>query len=292
MEYRGIIPPICTAVVDRDGTIDEDRLRTHASFLIEAGVNGLFVGGTAGEFTSLSSQQRNEAIRVVTETVDEVPVLAGVGSPSLTAVREHIDVAASAGASAAVVITPYYLPASIKGIESFYETIADDSPLPVLLYHIPKLTSQSLPVESVVRLADHENIIGIKDSSGNLARMSALVRQTPSSFMIFEGSTAQSAASLGIGVDGLVPGPGNVVPEAFVELYKMIENQNDWTRANDLMNQTVLPLVNLIGELPGLSALKYAAGLRSTNLGPPVSPLRELDSDEKQRVREFVDLVS
>lgn len=281
MSISGVYVPMATPTTGRRGELDERALREYTNLLVEGGIDGLFPCGSIGEFSSLTSEQRARTIETVVDAAGEVPVLAGCGDTSTGAVMEHIEAAAAAGADAAVVVTPYYLRTTEEGLTTFYEGIADAADLPIVLYHIPGLTNQRLSVDAVSRLATHENVIGLKDTSGDMNFVYNVCQSTPEEFDVMQGATELALASLDAGCDGLVAGPANVFPRAVVELVEAYR-AGDREHAVEVMNAVVSPTVSATSDIPTAAAIKYLVGFAGRKIGKPLAPLPELDQSQKR----------
>ncbi|MFB6219178.1 MAG: dihydrodipicolinate synthase family protein [Halobacteriaceae archaeon] len=292
MDLEGIIPPMVTPVTGRDGDVDTDRLAALTESLVEGGVHGLFPCGSIGEFPSLTREQRRTVVETVVDAAaDDVPVLAGCGATSLGDVRALVSDAADAGADAAVVVTPYYLGTSQAGLREFYRVLADDAELPVVLYNIPQVTGQHLDIETVADLADHDNVVGIKDSSGELTYASRAVEATPPEFSVLLGIAELSVAALDVGADGLVSGPANVFPGPVAEMYEAYRD-GDRGRAVDLLNDVTIPVINVTREPPTAAALKYLLAVAGRDAGPPLLPLGELEAHQRTAIEDCYERLS
>ncbi len=292
MQLEGVVPPMVTPTEGRDGGVDTSTLGSYTEFLVEGGVHGLFPCGSIGEFPSLTREQRRTVVETVARAAGDVPVLAGCGATSVADVTALARDAAAAGASAAVVVTPYYLDVDQAGLRGFYEAVADRSPLPVVLYNIPQRTGVTLDVETTVALADHGNVAGIKDSSGGMAHCVRLVAETPDDFSVVQGLSVLALPSLDGGAAGLISGAANVFPAALAALYEA-HRAGERDRAVDIANAVANPLVTAYADLPTAPAVKHLVGLAGHDAGPPVLPLSRLDAaqrrsltDRYQRVRE------
>jgi len=272
-----------TPIRGQTGDVNTEVLRTHARFLVDGGVSGLFPCGSTGEFSSLTRRQRELVIETVVEAADGVPVLAGCGDTSVRRVNHLIADADQAGADAAVVVTPYYLETNQESLRSFFRTIADESPIPVLLYEIPSLTGNHLSTDSVVRLAEQENIIGVKASVEDAVQYFELVRDTPSSFEVFTGLPELTLPVLEMGGSGVIAGPANVYPETVTQ---MIDSYRDhsYVRAGELLNAVLMPILSAIRSMPTVPALKYMMTLNGIDTGPPLSPMPELNDAQRGRL--------
>ena len=279
MQLEGTVCPIPTPTMGRD--VDHDGLREYTKHLADSGVHGFFPCGSIGEFSSLTTAQRREVLETVVDHAEGVPVLAGCGATSAADVSHHIDEAATAGVDAAVVVTPYYLQTTQDGLHRFFSTVADDSPLPLLLYNIPALTGEHLSVDLVTDLADHPQIVGLKDTSGDLTFLYDVIESTPSEFDVFQGASQLSVASLDIGASGLIAGPANVFPERVVDLYDNYRTGND-KHAQQLMNSVVNPVVSAMNGIPTAAAMKYLVSRVGYDIGTPLPPLPKLTEEQRR----------
>lgn len=222
---RGVTPPLVTPFAD--GAVDHDALAAVVEHAVAGGVAGLFPNGTTGEFASLTDAERAAVVETtVAAAPADVPVLAGVADTAVADVLAHADRAADAGADAVVVTPPYFhgpngSPDASRGdgLRTFFETVADEAPLPVLLYDIPSCTGTEIPAATALALADHPNVAGLKDSSGDFDGFCRLVREAPDEFLLVQGFDSLLYPSLRVGADGGVHALANVVPEAFADLH-------------------------------------------------------------------------
>jgi 4-hydroxy-tetrahydrodipicolinate synthase len=284
MELSGTIVPMATPIDGRSGAVDIPTLERFTNSLVQAGVHGLFPGGSIGEFSSLTNKQNRTTIETVVDaTANRVPILAGCCDTSVRSVIERIDTAANAGADAAVVVTPYYLSTTQEGLERFLTHVADCAQLPVILYNIPALTGNRLTVETVASLATHNSIIGLKDTSGDLTYHYRLITEIAPEFDIFQGATELAAASLDLGTTGLIAGPANVFPDELVHLYDA-HSENNRDTVTHLMRTVVAPMVTSMDSIPTAAAIKYLVALDGIDLGDPLPPLPTLTRDERERL--------
>lgn len=280
---EGIVPPMLTPF-DRNGRIDEDELRKFTDFLIERGVHGLFPCGTIGEFSNLSTEEIREVERIVVdETEGRVPVLAGAGASGTEVTLERITNAEEVGADGIICVTPFYLNCDQEGIIEHFDKVSNRTDLPVLIYHIPQCTGQDLDVETVSVLEKkHENIVGIKDSSGDLNNVGEIIRETTDDFLYLQGWPRLFLPSLVLGADGCVPGNANIKPKFVLDLYEAFKNGNMEEAKNIQLNQVdVLSNACSIGPFP--SGFKNAASLVGHDPGPTRSPIRSLTDEEVDR---------
>ena len=283
MHISGAIPPMITPTTG-ESAIDTEALEKFTEFLVQGGVHGLFPTGTTGEFTALDREQRRTVVETVVDTADDRPVLAGCGGTAVWDVRRYVQDAADAGADAAVVVTPYYQDASQESLVRFYEAV-DDAALPIYLYNIPQFTDNHLEPETVARLADHRNIVGIKDSSGDFNFFLDLLDETPDSFDVVQGIPTYSIMSLKHGADGLIAGPANVFPGAVSDLYDAhVAGDDDHARVR--LSEVILPILQSTRSMPMIPALRYLSARAGRDLGGPLPPLPELTDTQRKKLDE------
>ncbi|MFC6940624.1 dihydrodipicolinate synthase family protein [Salinirubellus sp. GCM10025818] len=283
MSLTGVIPPMVTPTTGRSGTVDVDALRTFTEFLVDGGVHGLFPCGSIGEFSSLTREQRATVVETVVDAAGDRPVIAGCGGTAVGDVVEYVEDAEAAGADAAVVVTPYYLKTSDVGMVEFYEIVAAETSLPIVLYNIPPLTKHSLDVETVVELADRDEFIGIKDSSGDIDYINALARAVPDDFAVLPGVSALQVAALDGGADGAVNGSANFLPSLVTEIHDAYR-AGDRERAVRLLNDVVNPITDAFSDVPIAAAIKHLVRKRGYDVGPPLPPLPTLSDEDRERL--------
>ncbi|MCU0719222.1 MAG: dihydrodipicolinate synthase family protein [Pirellula sp.] len=226
--YSGIIPPLVTPLRSRD-EIDHLGLERLVNHVISGGVHGIFILGTTGEAPSLSYRLRRDLISLVTKQVaGRIPVLVGVTDTSYVETVELARHAYELGADAVVLSTPYYFPAGQTELLGYMEHLLVDLPLPLVIYNMPSLTKVWFEIDTILKLAHHPRIIGIKDSSGDLnyfEQATALKKIRPDWFVMM-GPEAMLIPALERGGDGGVNGGANVMPQLFVECYKAHQSGN------------------------------------------------------------------
>jgi dihydrodipicolinate synthase/N-acetylneuraminate lyase len=226
-KLEGIVVPMVTPLND-DETVDYPSLRKLVNYIIDGGVQALFPMGTTGEFARLTWRDRCRIIEMtVRETQKRVPVIAGISDSGLHQVLENLKVAEAAGADAVAVTPPYYYPTySDDEIIAFYREVAAHSSLPLILYNIPVTCGSMISIAAIQQILFRcENVIGIKDSSGDisyLAEILNLYRNRPE-VRIFVGDEALGLEGLSEGAHGLVASLANVFPRIFVALYEAVK---------------------------------------------------------------------
>lgn len=285
-EVKGIIPPMLTPF-EENGDISEDRLRTHVDFLIDGGVHGLFPGASVGELTNMNTEELDRVNGIVVDqATDECPVYAGVGASGTRETVERARRAEAAGADGVVVVTPFYLETDQEGLKNHYSRVADAVDLPVILYHIPAFTGQPMEVGTVASLAEREeNVVGLKDSSGDVMWGARVIEATPEDFAYLTGHGPLLLSSLVLGAEGAMPATANITPEALVEVYNSF-TESDLDRARKVQQERVLPLQQTVDTGTFPAGFKAAAKLSGLDLGVTRSPAHDLSDEELESVRE------
>ena len=235
--YAGVVVPMATPV--KNGSVDLEATAAIIRSFVEAGVDTL-VMGTTGEGNSVPQKEGIEMVRKAVETAQgRITIYAGVTGMCLKEQIAQIEGFKEAGADVAVAVLPAYYALEEEQMVAYYTALADASPLPLMLYNILATTHLSIPVEAVRKLAAHPNIVGLKDSERDLERMAQCIAVAKSreDFTYFCGWAAQSAHSLELGADGIVPSTGNFVPKHFQALYEAAV-AGDMTEANRLQELT------------------------------------------------------
>ncbi len=210
---------------NEDESINEDQLRNLVNFLIDKGVNGLVPVGTTGEFVNMTFEERLRVIEVVIdEAKGRVPVIAGTGESGTKMVIDATNAATDLGADAVLIVTPYYLKPKAKGLYDHYYYICKNTDIPIIMYNIPVCTGIELPWTVVEDLVDIENIVGIKDSSGDYKYFSALLEKVSDKISVLIGWDENVLGALAGGAAGCILGSANVIPRFWLEIYDHVKN--------------------------------------------------------------------
>jgi 4-hydroxy-tetrahydrodipicolinate synthase len=227
--YGGVVPPVCTPLTP-ERELDVPSLERLAAFLIDAGMHGLFVTGSTGEVAYLPDETRYRALEVVAGvSAGQVPVLAGVIDTTTPRVIEHAKAAKAAGADALVATAPFYAPTDPVEFGGHFHAIRAAVDLPLVAYDIPVSVGHKLPTDLVLALTQDGTIDAVKDSSGDLDGLRALL-ESDVPVRCLSGSEVLADVSLFLGAHGLVPGLGNVDPHGYVRLYDAAV-RGDWAAA-------------------------------------------------------------
>jgi 4-hydroxy-2-oxoglutarate aldolase len=288
VNLRGILPPIATPFT-ADGAIDFEALRFNVQRWMQTGLRGLVVLGSNGEAAYVDEDEAERVVATVREGVPrDRPLVAGTGRDSTRATIAATRRAAAAGADAVLVRTPAAFKGQMTG-DAFlrhYTTVADASPVPVLLYNFAAAFGVALPIDTIVRLAEHPNVIGLKESGGDLAQIADQVSRTPDEFVVTVGSAPTLYASLCMGAHGGIVAAANIIPEAMVQLYDAAASGD---HAGALaVQRAITPLARFVTTGCGVPALKAAMTLAGYRGGFPRAPLAPAPAAVVEDVRRLL----
>ena len=268
---EGIFPALVTPFTDDGKSIDEERLRALVNHCIELGVHGVVPCGTTGEFVNLTVDERKRLLEVVLDEVNgRVPVIAGTGASGTDQALEMTKYAKDLGADAALIVTPFYLKPADRGIYEHYDTIASKVELPIILYNIPQCTGVQLTWQMVEDLAQIPNIVGLKDSSGQLRYILAVLEKVRDKINVLCGHDEVVLAALAAGCSGAILASANVIPDIWVQIYNHVKN-GELQKARELQYK-VQKIARIIAG-SGAVGTKEALNMMKIKVGPVRSPL-------------------
>lgn len=287
--FSGIIPPMVTPLLSDNLTLDVNGVKNLVEHLISGGVHGIFILGTTGESTSLSYKTREQFIIESCRAINgRVPVFVGITDTSIEESIHLAIIAKKARAAAVVAAPPYYYGLGQEELYKYYWSLADQLPLPLFLYNMPSHTKVNIDVKTVVRLAEHPNVIGLKDSSANTVYFQSLiyVLKAKENFSLLVGPEEITAETVLMGGNGGVNGGANMFPKLYVELYNAAVAK-DFARISELQNlvmeiSTRIYTVGSYGSsyLKGLKGALSALGIINGNIAPPFTAF-----DEKEMIK-------
>ena len=276
--FSGVFTPIVTPFTS-DDTVDEGALRRNVDRWMKTPLTGLVVLGSNGEAAQLEDEEADRVIEIVRERVPSGrPLLAGTGRESTKATIAANARAAAAGIDAVLVRTPSFFKAQMSAdvFVRHYTEVADASPVPVLLYNVTMFTGVTLHPEAVERLATHPNIVGMKESGGDIGYISELVSRTPDDFTVLAGSATTYFHALCAGCDGGILALAALLPEACVRMQTLVREQR--LAEARVLQHWVTPLARSVGSTFGVAGLKAALDLIGYSGGVPRPPLRKAPS--------------
>jgi len=283
---QGILPALVTPFTEDSKQVNEEALRNLVSHCIELGVSGVVPCGTTGEFVNLTVEEKKKVIDVVVDEANgKVKVVAGTGASGTDQALEMTKHAKDAGADAALIVTPYYLKPTDRGIYEHYDTIASQVDLPIILYNIPQVTGLSLPWQMVEDLAQIPNIVGVKDSSGQLSFILAVLEKVRAKINVLCGHDEVVIAALAAGCSGAILASANVIPDVWLQVYNAIQKGN-LQKARELQYR-VQKIARIIAK-SGPVGTKEALNMMGMKMGPvrlPLSVGGELTYEEREELR-------
>ncbi|MEM3003970.1 MAG: 4-hydroxy-tetrahydrodipicolinate synthase [Candidatus Bathyarchaeia archaeon] len=283
---EGVMPALVTPFTDNGDRVDESRLRRLVDYVIEHGVSALVPCGTTGEFQNLTLDERKRVVEVVVDHADgRVPVIAGTGSSGTKMTIEATQHAKDVGAAAALVVTPYYHKPADRGIYEHYRSLAEAVDLPIILYNIPQATGVNLSWQMVEDLVEIPNIVGLKDSSGELRYMLSVLEKTGSRLPVLCGHDEVVLPALAAGASGMILASANFIPDLWVKLYQEVK-RGDLNSAREI--QVRVQKISRIIARSGPVGSKAALRMLGIDPGPvrlPLSVGGELTFEDMEELR-------
>ncbi|HSV31694.1 MAG TPA: dihydrodipicolinate synthase family protein [Atribacteraceae bacterium] len=283
---EGVVVAHATPFDEKDH-IDYTALQRYIHFLAEKQVDGMFVCGTTAEAQILSMEERKSILETALKANDgKMTITAQCGTSNLTETHDLLDHARTHGADGAAVVTPFYYVYTQEELFDYYASIAREfSDFPLYLYNIPQLTNNNLAVSTVSRLAEQfSNLVGIKDSSGNFSTVTGYILESRPDFRVILGYDRAFFVSLMSGGSGSVTGPGGVVPEPFVDVWRAYR-EKDYEKARDLQRK-LIKISAAMGEGTNFAMVKAALSLRGFGNGKMRRPFHSLPEQAIQALRD------
>lgn len=282
--FRGSYVALVTPF--KNGAVDEAAFRKLVSWQISEGTKGLIPVGTTGESPTLSHDEHKLVVELcIDEAAGRVPVIAGAGSNSTAEAVDFVRHASQVGANAVLVVTPYYNKPTQNGLMRHYEAVAEASDVPVVIYDIPGRSVVSMDIDTMVALAEHPNITGVKDSSQDLSRPTMLANAIGSGFSMLSGEDGTALPFRAAGGHGCISVTANVAP-------RMISDMHEAWDAGDIaaamaINAKIMPLHSAMFCETSPGPVKYAASLLGIGIGSEEMrlPMTDISDTSKQTVR-------
>ena len=285
LNLRGVIAPVVTTFGERDEKLDLEAFATNLRAYVAAGLSGIVVCGSTGEAALLDEEERRSLIEHARREIpSDVSLIVGTGAESTRQCIQRCRVANEHGAHAVLVVAPHYYGSAMTppALDAHYRRVADESPLPVLLYNIPKYMHFALEPDLVARLSTHENIVGMKDSAGDLGRLAGYVQSQRDDFTVLTGHGGTFHEALGLGVRGGILAISLFAAELTLSIY-------DTYRAGDLgtsaeSQRAAKPLaLEIVGRM-GVAGVKAALDRVGLRGGPVRAPLLPIGVEDSARV--------
>ena len=274
--FTGMATAIITPMKD-DGAIDYEAMGRFIDFQIENGINALVVMGTTGENATLEPEEQKEVIAfTVKKTAGRVPVIAGTGTNNTAHVLENTKNACEVGVDGILVVTPYYNKATQAGLIKHFTMIADASEVPVILYNVPGRTGCALTPKTIAALAEHPNIVGLKEATGNMSQMVEIMNLCGDKIDVYSGEDALTVPMMAMGGAGTISVLSNILPAETVAMTDACKAGDFKTAA--AMQCKFMPLINAlfsqVNPIP-VKAAAAALGFGDDALRMPLTPMEE-----------------
>ncbi|MDT9023978.1 MULTISPECIES: 4-hydroxy-tetrahydrodipicolinate synthase [Rossellomorea] len=285
---------VSTAMVtpfDRKGNIDFTKTTQLIQYLIENGSDSLVVAGTTGESPTLTKEEKIALFRHVVKVVNgRVPVIAGTGSNNTHASIELTKKAIEAGVDAIMLVAPYYNKPSQEGLFQHFKAIAESTTLPVMLYNIPGRSSVNVSPETIIRLSEIENIVAVKEASGDLDSMTEIISHTSDDFMLYSGDDGLTLPVLSIGGTGIVSVASHIIGNEMQEMVAAFTGGNHLEAAG--LHQKLLPVMKGLFTSPNPTPVKTALQMKGLDVGSVRLPLIPLTEVERAKLSQLLQVLS
>jgi len=292
LDLSGLYPPIPTPFTDK-GELALEALAGNLERWAKQPLDGYVVGGSNGEFVLMTDDERVAVVRAARQTIgSDRRLIAGAGAQSTRRTIELCRQMAEAGAEAALIVTPHYYKNQMtaEALIHHYRLVAEASPLPIVLYNVPANTGFDLPIEAIAELGQQPNVIGLKDSGGDVGRLASIIGQTPAGFQVLAGSAGFYLPALSVGAVGAVAALANIAAGPMAELGRRF-NAGDLAAAGQLQRRLVEPNLAVTRRF-GVAGLKQALDWLGYYGGPVRSPLLPLTAGQAGELRSILQAAS
>ena len=287
MKLTGVMPPITTPF--QDGKLASDKLKNNFQKWDKTGLSGYLVLGSNGEAVYLNEKEKIKVVEISRESIHTSKImLVGTGMESTQETIQFTNQVAKMGADYALVVTPSYFKGSMKPqiLYDHFIAVAESSRIRILIYNVPQFTGINLDPEVVAKLSEHPNIIGIKDSSGNIGQLSEIIHLSQKGFAVFVGSAPVLFPALCIGAVGGILAVANVVPQECVQIQSLF-NKGKMGEARALQSR-LTPLAKAVTTKYGIGGLKMAMDLAGYFGGNPRHPLKRPNQEVEEELKRLL----
>ncbi len=291
MNLSGVFVPVITPFENQ--RVAFHRYQELFAWWEQFDLAGYVVMGSTGELAHLTEAERFQLVfYIMDRPLTRKPIVVGCAEHSLAAAVNFLTYCKDAGVSAGLVLPPHYYRSHMRPevLVTYYHRLAEESGLPIIIYHFPAISGIEMSVETILAIADHPGIIGIKDSSGNVALQQELAERSPDHFQVLTGSAGTLMASLMGGASGAIVAAANYAPDVCVNIYRAVREQR-LEEARQLQH-ALLEINRLTTAVYGIGGLKYAMELRGVFGGEPRLPLHKPDFSGKKKISEALQMIT
>jgi len=286
MDFGRVLTAMVTPF-DNIGNVDYEQTTALVEYLLKNGTEGLVIAGTTGESPTLSKEEKIALFKHVVNVVNKrVPVIAGTGSNNTKASIDLTKEAEICGADAVMLVTPYYNKPSQKGLYEHFSEVAKETVLPIMLYNIPGRSVINMTADTIIRLSKIENIVALKEASGDLDQAAEIIEQTDDSFDVYSGDDGVTVPMLSIGGKGVVSVASHIIGKEINDMVqKFFAGEVKEAAA---MHRKLLPIMNGLFTSPSPSPVKAALEMKGLDSGTVRLPLIQLTVEEKEKLRKLI----
>ncbi|GGB30754.1 4-hydroxy-tetrahydrodipicolinate synthase [Virgibacillus dakarensis] len=287
MNFGNVLTAMVTPF-DSKGNVDYQQTTVLIDYLLNNGTEGLVVAGTTGESPTLTTEEKVNLFRHVVKAADKrVPVIAGTGSNNTSASIALTKEAEACGVDAVMLVTPYYNKPNQAGLYEHFKDIANATKLPVMLYNIPGRSVVKMSAETIIRLSEIENIVSVKEASGDLDQIAEVVEQTNEDFSVYSGEDGLTLPMLAVGATGVISVASHIIGNEIGEMIQAF-NKGDVKKAASI-HRRVLPIMNGLFMSPSPVPVKTALQMKGIEAGPVRLPLVPLTQLEQKTLKELIE---
>ncbi|EAD3256655.1 4-hydroxy-tetrahydrodipicolinate synthase [Listeria monocytogenes] len=292
MDLGKVITAMVTPIHPEKDKVCKKRIHHLVNHLIENGSDGLVIAGTTGESPTLSHDEKIKLFRQVIETNDgRAKLIAGTGSNNTAeTIAFTKEVAELGGIDAVLIVAPYYNKPNQDGLYAHFAAIAEASDLPVVIYNIPGRSVVNIEPETIIRLAALPNIVGVKESSGNLDNISKIIAETSDDFQVYSGDDSLTLPILAVGGNGVISVASHVVGNEMQEMIQAFEHGEVQKAAQ--IHRELLPLMNGLFSVPNPAPTKYLLNQQGISVGPVRLPLVDLNAEQGTKLQAILEGLS
>ncbi|EAD5843398.1 TPA_asm: 4-hydroxy-tetrahydrodipicolinate synthase [Listeria innocua] len=292
MDLGKVITAMVTPIHPEKNKVCKKRIHHLVNHLIDNGSDGLVIAGTTGESPTLSHDEKIKLFRQVVETnAGRAKLIAGTGSNNTAeTIAFTKEVAELGGIDAVLVVAPYYNKPNQDGLYAHFVAVAEASDLPVVIYNIPGRSVVNIEPETIIRLAKLPNIIGVKESSGNLDNISKIIAETSDDFLVYSGDDSLTLPILAVGGNGVISVASHVVGNEMQEMMQAYES-GDVKKAASI-HRSLLPLMNGLFSVPNPAPTKYLLNQQGISVGPVRLPLVDLNAEQGTKLQAILEGLS
>ncbi|WP_205520095.1 4-hydroxy-tetrahydrodipicolinate synthase [Virgibacillus doumboii] len=288
MHFGNILTAMVTPF-DSSGKIDFDQTTKLIEHLLENGSEGLVIAGTTGESPTLTTDEKIALFKHTVKTVNNrVPVIAGTGSNNTAASVSLTKEAEACGVDGVMLVAPYYNKPNQEGLFQHFSTIASETKLPVMLYNIPGRSVVKMDADTIIRLSKMENIVSVKEATGDLDQVSEIIEKTSDDFSLYSGDDGMTLPLLSVGANGVVSVASHIVGNAMQDMVNAYQAGNVKDAA--AKHRKLLPVMNGLFAAPSPTPVKAALNIKGIDVGSVRLPLIPLTESEEQTLKKLIEV--